>query len=97
MKVQETTIIVAFYNYVEEAGKRLDGTAFLKINPEETKWYDEITRILLQKGYIDESYHYKTDDDYECGRSYFLESEDWDKPNIELNPFWITGEILTNE
>lgn len=98
MKVQETTIAVGFYTYGEIAGKKLNGTLFLNINPEETKWYDEAKRIFIQRGYVDETYHFEEDSyPYDGGDFYQLVSDDYDKVSIELYPFWITGEILTNE
>lgn len=98
MKIQETTIVVGFYTYSEVAGKKLDGTLFLNINPKETKWFDEAKRVLIQKGYVDESYHFEEENyPYDGGDFYQLVSDDYDKASIELYPFWITGEILTNE
>lgn len=98
MKVQETKIAVGFYSYSEIAGKKLNGTLFLDINPDETKWYDEAKQVLIKKGYIDDSYHYEEESfPYDGGDFYHLVSDEWGKASIQLFPFWVTGEILTNE
>lgn len=98
MKVQEVKNAVGFYSYSEIAGKKLNGTLFLDINPEETKWYDEAKQVLVKKGYIDDSYYYEEESyPYDGGDFYHLVSDDDGKASIQLFPFWVTGEILTNK
>lgn len=98
MQVQEIKMAVGFYSYNDIAGKKLNGTLFLNINPEKTTWYDEVKQVLIKKGYIDDSYYYHEESyPYDGGDFYYLASEDYGKAFINLLPFWATGEILTNE
>lgn len=98
MKVQEVKIVVGFFTYCQNSKDCLKGAIFLNIDPSKQVWYEEVKKVLVQKGYIDEfSFRYEEEDDYECGRSYFLTPDEWGKPRIELEPFWIRGDILTNE
>lgn len=98
MNVQNVKIVVGFYTYCQNPEDFFEGAIFLNIDPSKQIWYEEAKKVLVQKGYIDDfSFHYEEEDDYECGRSHFLTSDEWGKPRIELEPFWIRGDVLTNE
>lgn len=98
MKAQEVKLIVGFFALCGDYKDYFEGVIFLNIDPAKQTWYEEVKKVLVQKGYIDDfSFRYEEEDDYECGRSYFLTPDEWGKPRIELEPFWIRGDVLTNE
>lgn len=98
MKVQEVKIVVEFFAHCGNPEDFFEGAIFLNIDPAKQVWYEEAKKVLAQKGYIDDfSFRYEEEDDYECGRYYFLTPDEWGKPRIQLEPFWIRGDVLTNE
>lgn len=93
MNVQNVKIVVMFFNWSSE--KHFEGTIFLNIDPKTTIWYEEVKRILVQKGYINDSYQYERREYDDCEADHLLITEY--EPEVELRPFWVEGDIITNE
>lgn len=93
MNVQNVKVVVVFFNWSSQ--KYFEGTIFLNINPETTIWYEEVKRILVQKGYINDSYQYERREYDDCDAVHLLVTEY--EPEVELRPFWVEGDIITNE
>lgn len=95
MNVQNVKMIVSFFSWGWSSKKYFEGTIFLNIDPKTTVWYEEAKRVLVQKGYIDESYQYEKRE-YGDGEDALLLVTEYE-PEVELRPLWVEGDILTNE
>lgn len=93
MNVQNVRMVINFFNWSSQ--KYFEGTIFLNIDPKATTWYEEAKRILIQKGYINDSYQYEKRE-YDYGEEALLLVTEYE-PEVELRPLWVEGDILTNE
>lgn len=93
MNVQNVKMVVGFFNWSSK--KHFEGTIFLNFDPKTTVWHEEVKKVLVQKGYIDESYQYEKREYGDCEDALLLVTEY--EPEVELRPLWVEGDILTNE
>ena len=93
MNVQNVKMVVGFFNWSSQ--KHFEGTIFLNFDPKTTVWHEEVKKVLVQKGYIDESYQYEKREYDDCEDALLLVTEY--EPEVELRPLWVEGDILTNE
>lgn len=93
MNVQNVRMVINFFSWSSQ--KYFEGTIFLNIDPKATAWYEEAKRVLIQKGYINDSYQYEKRE-YDYGVETLLLVAEYE-PEVELRPLWVEGDILTNE
>ena len=93
MNVQNVKMVVGFFNWSSK--KHFEGTIFLNFDPKTTVWHEEVKKVLVQKGYVDESYQYEKREYGDCEDALLLVTEY--EPEVELRPLWVEGDILTNE
>ena len=93
MNVQNVKMVVSFFNW--SCKKHFEGTIFLNFDPKTTVWHEEVKKVLVQKGYIDESYQYEKREYGDCEDALLLVTEY--EPEVELRPLWVEGDIFTNE